>query len=215
MAGLMTVAAAAAAETVYIRDTLYVPLRGGQSAEHRILHRGIRSGTPLELIRHNEETGYSLVRMEDGLEGWLQTQYLVDEPIAQDQLEDTEQQLLDLEAEHQQALLRIRELEEENAALTEELAGLNERHAQTTEELAEIRALSEDTIRIKEQNESLRAEQEALNQQIDALLIANDELQNDSSQEWFLRGGAVVIIALVLGFWFARRIYHRNISTWS
>lgn len=211
----MGLAAAAAAETVYIRDSLYVPLRGGQSSEHRILHRGIRSGTALELIRHNEETGYSLVRMEDGLEGWLQTQYLVDEPVASTVLEDTERELLDLEAEHQQALLRIQELEEENAGLTEELAALGERHADTTKELAEIRALAEDTIRIQEQNESLQAEREALNQQIDALMIANDKLQNDSAQEWFLRGGAVVIIALLMGFWFARRIYHRDAAIWS
>ena len=41
------------AETVYIRDTLYVPLRGGQSSEHRILHKGIPSGTELELLEVN------------------------------------------------------------------------------------------------------------------------------------------------------------------
>ena len=35
----------ASADTVYVRDTLYVPLRGGQSQEHRILHRGLRSGS--------------------------------------------------------------------------------------------------------------------------------------------------------------------------
>ena len=75
------------ADTVYIRDTLYVPLRGGQSTEHRILHRGLRSGTELERLETSEDTGYTRVRTPDGLEGWLQTQYLVEEPIASTRLE--------------------------------------------------------------------------------------------------------------------------------
>ncbi len=203
------------AETVYIRDTLYVPLRGGQSTEHRILHRGIRSGTALELLETNEETGYSLVRMEDGREGWLQTQYLVDEPIAADILDDTQAQLLSLEAEHQKSLLRVQQLQEANAALEAQVEELGSQLETRTAEYEELRALSDETLQIQAQNESLKDERESLDQQIDALLMANDELQNDSAQEWFLRGGAVVIVALILGFWFARRIYQRTNSTWS
>ncbi|MEX1236901.1 MAG: hypothetical protein WD994_01390, partial [Pseudomonadales bacterium] len=52
---LLLVPALSAAATVYIRDTLYVPLRGGQSSEYRILHRGVKSGTPLELIEENAD----------------------------------------------------------------------------------------------------------------------------------------------------------------
>ena len=76
----MIVSATALAETVYVRDTLYVPLRGGATAEHRILHKGIRSGTAMELLEADPESGYSRVRMGDGLEGWIQSQYLVDFP---------------------------------------------------------------------------------------------------------------------------------------
>ncbi|MCB1675993.1 MAG: TIGR04211 family SH3 domain-containing protein, partial [Halioglobus sp.] len=98
---LVGLAPCALAKTVYVRDTLYVPLRGGQGQEYRILHKGIRSGTPLEVLQENEETGYSLVRMEDGLEGWIQTQYLVDEPIARDLLDQANQKLDELEKLHE------------------------------------------------------------------------------------------------------------------
>ena len=60
------------AETVYIRDTIYVPLRGGQSSEHRILHKGIASGTALELLEVNDDTGFSQVRTASGMQGWIQ-----------------------------------------------------------------------------------------------------------------------------------------------
>ena len=69
---LLATTAELVAETVYIKDTLYVPLRGGQSQGHRILHRGLKSGLKLERLETNDETGYSKVRTEAGLEGWLQ-----------------------------------------------------------------------------------------------------------------------------------------------
>ena len=64
------------ADQVYVRDTLYVQLRGGQSSEHRILHQGIRSGTVLERLEVNEDTGFSRVRTAGGLEGWFKANIL-------------------------------------------------------------------------------------------------------------------------------------------
>lgn len=187
-----------------------MPLRGGQSAEHRILHRGIRSGTPLELLETNEETGYSLVRMEDGLEGWLQTQYLVDEPIARDLLDETREELLALEAEHQQSLLRIQDLQDERDALQASLEDLRAKFDKTSEELENIRQLAADVIHIDERNQQLMQEREALERQIDELLVANDRLQDTAAREWFIRGGALVLVTLIIGFWVGRRIYHRR-----
>ncbi|MBT3625257.1 MAG: peptide-binding protein, partial [Gammaproteobacteria bacterium] len=69
---LLAVSQFSFADEVYIRDMIYVPLRGGESTKHKIIHRGIRSGTPLERLQTNEQTGYTRVRTADGLEGWLQ-----------------------------------------------------------------------------------------------------------------------------------------------
>ena len=53
-APLLTVSQLSFADEVYIRDMIYVPLRGGESTKHRIIHRGIRSGAPLERIEIND-----------------------------------------------------------------------------------------------------------------------------------------------------------------
>ncbi len=204
------------AETVYIRDTLYVPLRGGQSIEHRILHRGLKSGTQLERLETNDETGFSRVRTADGLEGWLQTQYLVDEPIASTQLEDMQQQLESLEAEHQQTLLRLREAMEQNEALTSAEQTATEQNADLTEELARINELAANVIEIDETNKQLTEEQDSLMTEIDALVIRNDELSTDSTQRWFLTGAGTILIGLLFGFWVGRRVYtRRSASGWS
>ncbi len=212
---LACVSQATFATTVYVRDTLYVPLRGGQSIEYRIVHKGLRSGTSLELIEQNDDTGYSRVRLDDGMEGWIQTQYLQDEPIAQDLLEATQEELRKLSAVHQQTLLRIQALDEESEAREAELETVRAQYQQTSSELEEITRLAASTISIEESNRALIAERDILEQQIDDLLIANDKLTDSSAQEWFVRGGAVVIVALILGFWASRRIYHRRASSWT
>lgn len=204
------------ADQVYIRDTLYVPLRGGQSTEHRILHRGLKSGTAVERLEENEETGYTRVRTEDGLEGWLQSQYVVEAPIAQTQLDEVKSQLDDLEAQHQQALLRLHETNEQREALATAESSAAQKNLELTEELSRITELAANVIAIDEENKQLNESQQELLARIDALIAENESLSDDSAQEWFLRGAGTILIGLLFGFWIGRRIYHRrNTSGWA
>jgi len=208
--------ASAIAEKVYVRDTLYVPLRGGQSSEHRILHRGLRSGTELERLETNEESGYSRVRTEDGLEGWLQTQYLVEEPIASMQLDGMQDRLASLEAEHQQTLLRLREAREENERLSSSQGNLSAEKDELAKELAQLTELSANTIAIDQENQQLNEDRETLLEEIARLNSENADLSDDDAQDWFLRGAGTVLLGLLFGVWIGRRIYQRrNNSGWA
>ena len=209
-APLLTVSQLSFADEVYIRDMIYVPLRGGESTKHRIIHRGIRSGTPLERLQVNEETGYTRVRTADGLEGWLQTQYLVDEPIARTQLDEMKAEVRSLETRHQQTLLSLREIREAKEALTKKQENLTDQNARLLKELTTITTLSGNVIAIDEQNKQLGEERNVLLQQIDDLNELTETLSNDRAQQWFLRGVGAVLIGLLLGFWVARRIYHKR-----
>jgi SH3 domain protein len=209
-APLLTVSQLSFADEVYIRDMIYVPLRGGESTKHRIIHRGIRSGTPLERLQVNEETGYTRVRTADGLEGWLQTQYLVDEPIARTQLDEMKAEVRSLETRHQQTLLSLREIREAKEALTKKQENLTDQNARLLKELTTITTLSGNVIAIDEQNKQLGEERNVLLQQIDDLNELTETLSNDRAQQWFLRGAGAVLVGLLLGFWVARRIYHKR-----
>lgn len=213
---LILFAPAALADTVYVRDTLYVPLRGGQSAEHRILHRGLKSGTPLDRLETNEDSGYTRVRTEGGLEGWMQSQYLVEKPIASTVLEDINGQLETLEAEHQKTLLRLRDASEINEALIDQTTSLSTANETLQDELTEITDLAANAIAINDENARLNEERVSLEVQIDALVEKNDALYDNQAQAWFLRGAGTILVGLLFGFWLARRIYNRrNTSGWS
>jgi SH3 domain protein len=202
---LLTISPFSFADEAYIRDTLYVPLRGGESSEHRIIHRGIKSGTPLERLETNEQTGYTRVRTGKGLEGWLLTQYLVDEPIASTQLDIVKSELQSLDTKHQQTLLSLKEVKEARKILADQ----NELLA---EDLATITTLSANVVVIDEQNKRLSEERDVLLQKIKNLNEITNALSDDRAQQWFLRGAGVILIGLMFGFWFSRRIYHKRYS---
>ena len=206
---LITISQFSFADEVYISDNLYVLLRGGESSEHRIIHGGIKSGTSLERLETNEQTGYTRVRTGTGLEGWLLTQYLVDEPIASTQLDSVKSELQSLDTKHQQTLLSLKEAKEEREVLADQNALL-------AEDLATITTLSANVVVIDEQNKRLSEERDALLQKITDLNELTDALSDDRSQRWFVSGAGVVLIGLLFGFWLSRRIYHkRYIGGWS
>jgi len=203
------------AETVYIRDTLYVPLRAGQSSEHRILHKGIPSGTELELLEVNEETGFSQVRTATGMQGWIQNQYLIKTPIAKVRLAVAEEELASLNQQHEQTLATVRTLENEAAITISDTTNLTAENSQLKTELAEIKAIAADEIFIHASNAELISEQDTLNLQIDQIAEELDNLKNSSAQDWFLRGAGTIIVGLLFGLLISRRIYVNKASNWS
>ncbi|HCC45171.1 MAG TPA: TIGR04211 family SH3 domain-containing protein [Gammaproteobacteria bacterium] len=198
------------AETVYVRDTLYVPLRDGQSDESRLIHRGLKSGVRLERLEINDESGYSKVRTESGLEGWLQSQYLVTEPIAEEQLKRVIVEMNDLKAEHQQTLLRLQDLIELKEVTSTEISTLQATQRRLTEELANVKSLASNTISVDKENTRLLKIQGELTDRISFLNRKNEQLNDSKFREWFMYGVATIMLGLLFGLLIGRRMYQRR-----
>ena len=198
------------AETVYVRDTLYVPLRDGQSVESRLIHRGLKSGVRLERLEINDESGYSKVRTENGLEGWLQSQYLVADPIAEEQLKRVIVEMNDLKAEHQQTLLRLQDLIELKDVTSTKISTLQATQRRLTEELANIKSLASNTISVDKENTRLLKIQGELTDRISFLNRKNEQLNDSKFREWFMYGAATIMLGLLFGLLIGRRIYQRR-----
>ena len=64
------------ADTRYVSDELIISVRDGQNQDDNVLGY-IRTGTAVDVF---EEKGrYLRIRTKDGLEGWVQTQYIISE----------------------------------------------------------------------------------------------------------------------------------------
>ncbi len=204
------------AETLYIRDTLYLPLRAEPLDASELIRKGLKSGTPLERLGELTDNGYRRVRFEEDngnvVEGYIHDQYLVDQPIARTQLETLR---ASLDAATQAANVARAALGEateiRNAALAEAAAS-QEQLRLANDEINRITALSVDAIDLAA---ALETEQQRTREQtaaIQALKAQQRALSQDVEQRWFLIGGAVVFSGALIGFWASRRIYHRGFS---
>lgn len=190
---------AAVGDVNYISDELNVPLRSGPSTAHRIIHRGLPSGTKLTVLATDEEAGFTQVRTDGGLEGWVTSQYLIGEPIARVKLAATEKRLKNLQAEidkerEGRASIQVehKEAEANNRALNSQVQALSK-------ELAELKRISADPINEHARNIELTQQNTLLAGQVEELSSKARRLEDNVQLEWLLYGGALVLIGLLIG----------------
>lgn len=209
---LMMVAATAVGQTLYVSDQLVITVRTGPSTENAII-TNLVSGDAVEVLQVNAETGYTRVRIQSGVEGWVLGRYLVATPVSQDRLIIAESDLAEAQAtvamlEGSVAMLaaelevtgrRLEETETENASLTKELA--------------DLRAASENVLSIRDQNESLRRRLNERNEEAELLAIDNDRLRSRATRDWFVAGAGVLLAGIIVGL-IAPGLRRRRRSQW-
>jgi SH3 domain protein len=169
---------------VYVSDELRVALRAGQSDQQAIL-RMLPSGTPLTAIGNDPRAGYTHVRTNDNIEGWVYTAHLMDKPAARERLREIESSMLDLKAETER--LRAERVKE-------------------TDLIDNAQALSRE-------NQSLQSRLTAAETELDVLRNDHDSLRDDVRQRWFLVGAGVLGIGILLGL-IIPRLKFRKRSSW-
>lgn len=189
----------ARAETAYISDQLTVPLRSGPSNANRILHRGLPSGTRLEVLARDPDSGFVQIRTDRGTEGWLPAQYLVSEPIARDRLVAASRRIEELSATIAEQRQQLDALTSGKNASDQSVSRLTSRVKELEQELAEIKRISAGAIAQNETNKELTALNERLRAEVDELVATIAALEDNVQERWLLIGGALVLIGLVLG----------------
>lgn len=202
------------ARTVYIDDTLYAPVRSGEGTQYRILHNGLRSGTPVELLERSE-SGYSRIRTRDGIEGWIVSRYLSEQPIARDRLAATQQELEKARSQ----LASLQETLQETVAERDELAAaesrLEDRAEELAEELREIRAVSADAISLKERNEELQETNQRLRNDVEVLTAEKERLEAKKESDFMLLGAGLVVLGVILALVVPMLKPTRKHDTWA
>jgi SH3 domain protein len=190
---------AAVGDVNYISDVLTVPLRSGTSTKHRILHQGLPSGTQLTILATDEEAGFTQVRTNGGMEGWVRSQYLIGKPIARTKLAAAEKRLQGLKSKiakereaHSSLKSESKEIEANNQTLNSQVEALSK-------ELAELKVISADPINEHARNVELTKQNERLAGEVDELSKKTRQLENNLQLEWLLYGGGLTLIGLLIG----------------
>ncbi len=188
---------AASAETRFVE--VEVTLRTGQGTEFGIV-RMIRSGTPVEVLEQDRQSGYTRIRMPGGTEGWILTRYLTDSPIGAEELVAARQ--------------RIDQLARENRELIEERNRYMGEADTLAEELARLKDLSSNAIALEDANRGLRSTLIRNEETIGKLEADNQRLRSSVTRDWFLTGAGVLGGGILLGVVLPRLRWRRKRS-WS
>lgn len=204
-AGLLFLCAgtAHAEKSVYVIDQITITLRAGQGTQHQIL-RTLPSGSPLQILSVNEDSGYTQVRTKDGVEGWVLSQYLIDEPTSKIKLTAAEQKLARIDAEYKELQTTVETLtkereswEQEKKTLIEEREKIQSAPAATAEPMSsEISGEITGSLPPEKESEMLRQE--------------NQMLRERSKKDWFIAGGGVMLLGIVVGLVLSRFRPRRN-----
>jgi SH3 domain protein len=197
------------AESVWVSDQFEIMLRTGPSTSNAI-ERMLKSGTQLESIETDAESGYSRVRTSGGTEGWVLTRYLMGEPPAREQLIRLSGQLTNANAEGSSMSSQLSSIETEYRAATQRIAALESERDQLNSELAEIKRTAASVLAIDAQNEDLRQQLADSQIEVSVLEEENETLSSQSNRFWFISGALVLFGGIILGLILPRMKFQRR-----
>ena len=201
----------AQAKTQYVSDHLVITVRTGQGAQYQII-KTLETGTHVEVLE-TTDTGYTQVRTPDGVEGWVRTQYLIDEPVAKEKLERAMSQL----AKTKEALKKLKDsyanLNKEHQELTKLQTTLSSDKKTLDAELARLNEVAKKPIILDRQNKELLERNVSLEKDLQRLNQENHSLKDRSKREWFIAGALVLFGGIVLGL-IIPKLRRRKTSSW-
>ncbi|MBC7985016.1 MAG: TIGR04211 family SH3 domain-containing protein [Candidatus Obscuribacterales bacterium] len=187
------------AATQYITDQLTVPLRRGPSNGHKIIHAGLPSGTPLEIVSEDKASGFTQVRTMSGTDGWVPSQYLVVEPSARDRLTAAGKRVESLTVELQTLRQSVKTEQSARSSAENTSGDLGKNVKRLEAELSEIRRVSASAVAQYEENRALKSQNAELQQAVTEQTQQLKTLRSNSLLRWLLAGGGLMALGLIFG----------------
>lgn len=167
-----------AEEKRYISDELSTWVRSGPSDSYRLTGT-LNAGEEVALLQTNNETHYGQIRDASGRTAWIPLAQLSQQPSLRTRVPQLEQQVKDL---------------------TDKLANIDGSWNQRTAEMQKKVAGSDDAINgLKAENQKLRNELIVAQKKVSAANVQLDDKQRTIIMQWFMYGGGVAGIGLLLG----------------
>lgn len=177
----------------YVSDELEITLRSGPGTKFAI-RRMLKSGTPLQMVEEND-AGYTKVTTTDGIDGWVLTRFLLDEPVARDRLAEIEARLQDMQQENALMQEQFGTMQQ----LQTDLSQAKEDNRDFQAELERVKGVAADTLVINAEYNKLKQDLEESRAKAQALVEESGRLNKEVDQTWFLTGAGVILMGMLIG----------------
>ncbi|MEE4360252.1 MAG: TIGR04211 family SH3 domain-containing protein [Pseudomonadales bacterium] len=212
-AGLLSIGAALAAPAPqrYIHDELRVDMRTGPTFQNRIIDF-LPSGTPITVLE--EQDDWLRIRARDK-EGWIQAQYTTDQPVARDQLAAARRELARAREERDALKARLEDVQGEAGDLGSAYAEATSEAERLRVELARVRDTSARALETAAALDALQGEAATLRNQVETLTADNVRLASDNRAEGIKWGAAAVLLGSLLAWIISAIGGRRRRSDWA
>lgn len=202
VAVLLLINGPAYAKTMYVTDSFEVTVRTGKDTTHKIIALAT-SDQRVEVL--GQEDDWSLVRLQDGKEGWMLSRFLIQDIPKTETIEKLKRR--------NENLVRTATLyEQENNAIKKEnqqqavtLKKQEKALSETKEAYNTLKRESADFLKLKNAYEKASEELASQTKRVDALESEVKSLGWDKGLRWFLSGAAIFLIGIIMGISFRRQ----------
>lgn len=182
-------AAVHAEETRYVSDDLSTWLRSGPGDNYRLAGT-VNAGEAVTLLQTNDSTQYAQIRDSNGRTAWIPLKELKSD---------------------QSLKSRVPELENQVKTLTDKLNNIDGTWNERTADMQKKVSGSDNVINgLKEENQKLKNELIVAQKKVNAANLQLDDKQRTIIMQWFMYGGGVLGVGLLLGLLLPRLIPSRK-----
>ncbi|KOC90100.1 TIGR04211 family SH3 domain-containing protein [Winslowiella iniecta] len=180
-----------AEEKRYISDELSTWVRSGPSDDYRLIGT-VNAGDEVTLLQTNDNSKYGQIRDANGRTTWIPLAQLSEQPSLR---------------------TRVPELEKQVKDLTDKLTNIDGSWNQRTADMQKKVAGSDSVINgLKDENQKLKNELVVAQKKVNAANVQLDDKQRTIIMQWFMYGGGVAGVGLLLGLLLPHMIPRRKKS---
>jgi SH3 domain protein len=202
----------AALQKGYVTDKLDVQMRSGPGNHHKVA-KNLIAGTPVSVLFQNTDNGYTLVRLENGEEGWIPGRYFSTDSPAQVLYEEASRKLEHALEENRRIKEEVNQLRSGKDGSDKTVTQLHSDNDRLNSELVAVRHASSNALQIQSERDRLQARVAELEREFDTLSREKQVLDDDYRQDWFLIGAGVLGGGMLLG-WLLPRLGWRRKNPW-
>jgi SH3 domain protein len=187
----------AQAENMYVTDVLKVTLRTGPSLNNKII-KMVESGQKIEVIEPGQE--WSLVRLDDGMEGWILNRYMISDETNKIKLERFKSEHSDLKIRYSAIFEENSKFKAENQKLGSELSDTKKNLQRIRNDYESLKSSSAEFLTLKSNFEKVSRQLSEQTQKANEFEEQIANLEVSYYVKWFLAGSGVLFVGFILGF---------------
>jgi SH3 domain protein len=207
-----SVAISAPSDIVYVADDYNLTL--WSTANYTGKLQVLATGSPLTILgEHPTSNGLIKVKTIDGTEGYIKVKYVKKEApehdrddIAAKNIAALQGQISKLESE----LKAAKEVITPGTTLEQSLATERDK---LSRELNELKKISGGAVQLKSERDELQERFVNVERDLQQMKLENQALHDTANQDWFLYGGVLALVGVLLGFILPKLSWKRK-SSW-